>query len=116
MPSCSMVVAKLSAPTVTVVMGPSSSWSSCSGYNEPACRKLPRRSGPVRHPEPDLALDHDGARTVHPADAHGYVGVLTRPLRPVGLGDAGDVAGRLRGVGDLHPLRDPALGGRDAGL
>ena len=37
------------------------------------------------------------------------VGVVGGPLRGVGLGDAGDVAGGLGGVGDVHPLGDPAL-------
>src|SRR4051794_15654601 len=64
---------------------------------------------PRRHPEPDHALDHDRAVVADAADPDREVGVVRGPLSRVGLGDAGDVAGGLGGVADLHPLRDPPL-------
>ena len=72
--------------------------------------------GLVRHPEPDDALDDDGAVVAQPAHPDGYVGVVARPLLGVGLGDAGDVADRLGGVAHVHPLGDPALRARHGRL
>ena len=50
------------------------------------------------HPEPDHALDDDGAVLADAAHPHRHVGVVPGPLLGVGLGDAGDVAGGLGGV------------------
>ena len=69
-----------------------------------------------RHPEPDLALDDDRAVVAHTFDPDGQVAVGGVPLHLVGLGDTGDVTGRLCGVGDLHALGDPALVLRDGHL
>src|SRR5690349_5799744 len=114
MPSCSMVVAKLSAPTVTVAIASPRSWRSrprSQRTTSPDASLLP-----VGDPEPDLTLHHDGVLPVDPADSHCDVVVVVGPLLAVRLGDAGDVAPRLGGVGDLHALRDPAPVARDAGL
>ena len=46
----------------------------------------------------------------------GQVGVVGGPLLGVGLGDAGDVAGGLGGVADVHALGDPAPVRGDGGL
>src|SRR5262249_39652102 len=47
------------------------------------------------HPEPDDSLDDHGAVVTHATDPHRQIRIAAGPLLRVGLGDAGDVAGRL---------------------
>ena len=74
------------------------------------------RDGPTvcggRDPEPDHALDDDRRRRHgRPRTRTGRSRSSPVPLRRVGLGDAGDVAGRLGGVGDLIPFGIHRLSG-----
>ena len=68
------------------------------------------------HPEPDDALDHDLAVVAHAPHPDGRSG--SSEVHCSGSVSAMQVMsrGRLGGVGDVHPLGDPPLVGRDRRL